>query len=132
MKRVTAGDDPVSHRLDEADFDLELILTGMDDDWDLFREIVGIFAEDAPKLMAEIRDAIGKGDPLRLQCAAHTLQGALSNFYARVPTALALKLELSGGSGEFAGAREGLAALEEEIARLSRALALSAGENGTS
>ena len=105
-------------------FDRDAALSRMDGDWDLFSEIVGIFEEESPSQIGEIRDAISSGDPGRLNSAAHTLKGALSNFYARVPIELALKLELLGESGGLAGAWEGISALEDEITQLRRSLAI--------
>jgi two-component system, sensor histidine kinase and response regulator len=128
MRMATPVNDPVSDRLLEADF--VAALAGLDGDRDLFREIVEILAEDSPKQLAEIRDAIGQGDALWLNRAAHTLKGALSNFQARTCAELALKLELSGGSGELAGAGECLDALEKEMASLARSLTRFVGTLG--
>jgi len=105
-------------------FDRQELLDRVDGDWDLLREVVGIFAADSVKLMAEIRDAISREDHVCLNHAAHTLKGAVSNFSVRAPFELSLKLEVSAKSGEFTGAWEGVAALEMELEHLNRSLAL--------
>jgi PAS domain S-box-containing protein len=119
MRQTTGGRSVGRGMSDQAE-----ALERLNGDRDLFREIVRMFEEDSPKLMAEIRDAIGAGDPARLSRAAHTFKGAVSVFSARAPLELVLKLQLSGKSGELAGAGQEFAALEEEIALLRESLAL--------
>jgi HPt (histidine-containing phosphotransfer) domain-containing protein len=70
-----------------------------------------------------MREAIGAGDPDRLKCAAHTLQGALGYLGARVPIELALELETSGANADCAVALAGVATLEEEMVHLKKSLA---------
>jgi HPt (histidine-containing phosphotransfer) domain-containing protein len=111
-------------------FDRRETLARMDGDWELFREVAGIFAADSKMMMAQIRDAIAAGDPPGLNRAAHTLKGAISNFGAPAPFELALKLEQLGKSGELAGARQKCQALEVELERLRKALESCAGRMG--
>jgi len=111
-------------------FDARETLARMDGDWGLFREVVGIFAADCGTMLALIRDAVQLGDPAGLRRAAHTLKGALSNFGARAPLALAGELESLGKSGELAGAGDTIAVLETELLRLLEALELHAGRMG--
>ena len=108
-------------------FDRRETLARMDGDWELFREVAGIFAADSRMMLGQIRDAIAAGDPPGLNRAAHTLKGAISNFGAPVPFGLALKLEQLGKSGELAGAREACRALEAELELLREALESCAG-----
>ena len=114
----TAGAAPAETEI----FDRREALARMDGDWDLFREVAGIFAEDSRAMMAEIRDAIAAGNPGRLNRAAHTLKGAISNFGAAVPFEHALKLEAMGKNGELAKARDNCDALDAELERLREAL----------
>ena len=111
-------------------FDRRETLARMDGDWELFREVAGIFAADSRKMMAQIRDAIAAGDPPGLNRAAHTLKGAIGNFGAPAPFGLALKLEQLGKSGELSGARQRCQALEVELERLRAALESCAGRMG--
>jgi len=112
-------------------FDTRETLARMDGDWDLFREVVGIFAADSHTMMALIGDAIEQQDPAGLNRAAHTLKGALSNFGARAPLALVHKLETLGKKGNLDGAAENFALLETELERLREALDRYAGRMGT-
>ena len=64
-------------------FDRERTLASVDGDMELLREVVGLFLEEYPKTLAEIRDAIDEGDPHRLNRAAHSLKGSVGNFGAQ-------------------------------------------------
>ena len=108
-------------------FDFKETLARMDGDWELFREVVGMFVTDSRVMMEQIGAAVAAGDTRRLQRAAHTLKGAISNFSARVPQDLALKLETLGKNGELAGAEAGCADLERELERLRDVLVTCAG-----
>jgi PAS domain S-box-containing protein len=117
--RGTGGGAPVP--VAEA-FEYQETLARMDGDWELFREVAGIFAADSRTMMAQIRGAICTGDAPGLNRAAHTLKGTLSNFGARVPFELALRLEQLGKNGGVDGAWECFDALETELERLREAL----------
>ncbi|HXE97519.1 MAG TPA: Hpt domain-containing protein [Dongiaceae bacterium] len=99
----------------------------MDGDWDLLREVVGIFAADSPLLMAEIQGAIGEGNPIQLNRAAHALKGSVANFGARAAFEAALKLEMMGKQGDMADATEFFTVLEGEIESLQSSLAAFIG-----
>jgi len=108
-------------------FDRKETLARMDGDWELFREVAGLFATSSREMMAEIGSALGTKDPKRVERAAHALKGTIANFGARASQELALKLEELGKSGTLAGAREQFAALETELERLREALKRAAG-----
>jgi HPt (histidine-containing phosphotransfer) domain-containing protein len=71
----------------------------------------------------EILEAIGEGDPGRVNRAAHSLKGAVGNFGANAAFDLVLRLELMGKDGELTGADEAFRSLVDEIERLKKALA---------
>ena len=104
-------------------FHFEKALARMGGNPELFREVAGLFAEDAPGHLAEIRDAVAAGDSVRLSRAAHTLKGGLGYIGAPAPVQLALKLEQMGKGGELAGAAAAIEALQGELSRLEGALA---------
>jgi HPt (histidine-containing phosphotransfer) domain-containing protein len=95
----------------------------MDGDEDLLKELIGLFLDECPRRMAEIREAITRRDATRLQLAAHTLKGSVGNFGAREATEAALRLEAVGRDRDWARAGEAWAALEEAIGRLKPAMA---------
>jgi PAS domain S-box-containing protein len=112
-------------------FDLQDTLARMDGDWELFREVIEIFAVDSRKMLAVLHDAIAAGDGRRVNRAAHTIKGALGNFSARGAMELTLKLEGLGKSGDLTGAWEEYAALESELECLREALESCTGGMGT-
>ncbi len=109
-------------RNDKESLDGSAILERLGGDKDLLREVVNLFLEKHEKQLREIRDAIDCGDASRLEQAAHTLKGSLGNFHAHASIRTASLLEEMGRSGELDGAREALAEMERQIARLKPAL----------
>ncbi|HZY83851.1 MAG TPA: response regulator, partial [Gemmataceae bacterium] len=106
-----------------AVFDPAEALRHVGDDRNLLRDLAGMFAAEAPKLLAQVRCAIEAKDGPRLQRAAHTLKGAVGTFGGRATFEVALRLETMGRDGDLAGAAEATQALEEAVARLQEALA---------
>jgi PAS domain S-box-containing protein len=88
----------------------------------LLSEIAGLFLDDCPRLMHEIRDAIACRDALRLLRAAHTFKGSVGSFSAPKALAAVWRLERMGWAHDLAGAEEAQSALEHEIGRLEQAL----------
>lgn len=86
------------------------------------REIVGLFLEEGPIRMAEIRETIDRGGAPALAKAAHTLKGAVSVFGAERSVEAALQLEQLGRAGDLVQAGEGFRALEAAMADLLPAL----------
>jgi HPt (histidine-containing phosphotransfer) domain-containing protein len=110
-----------------AVLDREALMDRVGGDVEFLQEIAGLFQEDCPKLMGEIRAAVSAGDPHGLERAAHTLKGSVSNFGAEMARLAAFRLESMGRAGDLSPAGEAYAALEAEIARFNQALvALSA------
>lgn len=86
------------------------------------REIVGLFLDEGPIRMTEIRAAIDRGDAPALTKAAHTLKGAVSVFGAKRSVEAALRLEQRGRAGDPVQAGEGFRDLEAAMADLLPAL----------
>jgi HPt (histidine-containing phosphotransfer) domain-containing protein len=91
---------------------------------DFVAELVDTFAEEAPPLLDEMRQALDNGAADRFRRAAHSIKSNSSTFGATRLAAMARELELnglaSGGAAVEALARE----LETTLAAL-RALARS-------
>jgi len=104
------------------------LLDRLGGDRELFEEITGLFQEDCPKLISEIRAAVRGQNPAALERAAHTLRGCVANFSAAAAYQAALRLEEMGRAGEIEGAAGAYTALEWEIQRFQQALSALAGE----
>jgi CheY-like chemotaxis protein/HPt (histidine-containing phosphotransfer) domain-containing protein len=102
----------------------ERALARLDNDLDFLGEIVQLFLEDCPVRMAEIRDAIARGDALLLQRAAHTLKGALSNLEAPAAYRAAVQFEATTKEENGAKVQAAYTKLEEAIHALEPALRL--------
>ena len=103
-------------------FDIDAPLSHVEGDRDLLDEIVRIFAEQCPKTMYEIQNAIRAADLPVLERAAHSLKGSASNLCAIGVTQSAAELEESARSGDSSRSRELFEALESEVAKLLREL----------
>jgi PAS domain S-box-containing protein len=103
--------------------DRAALLEHMEGDPELLAEMVALFLQDCPQLLAAVREALARGDARALRAAAHSLKGTVSNFAAPSATAAALRLERMGREGDLRQAEEGCAALETEIERLKPLLA---------
>jgi len=64
------------------------------DDGDVFlKDIIGIFIEDTPARIAELRQALTEADNVRFTRAAHSIKGSSSNLGAIALRDLAADLE---------------------------------------
>ncbi|HWY85730.1 MAG TPA: response regulator [Gemmataceae bacterium] len=123
-----AGPDPVLEHLADHDGDEELLdsaalLERVDGDLNVLHELVDIFLDDSPRLLAEIHAALDAQDADRLKVAAHTLKGAAGNFGAKSTVSAALRLEKLAADSNFLDARALLETLNTTVHRLRAALA---------
>jgi len=113
---------PVQGGSGEEVIDREAALARIDGDWELLRELAGIFLEESPGLLLGIRDAISRGDSEALVRAAHKFKGSVGNFAAQLAFDAALTLEEIGREGDMSKAEDAYETLETEAERLRRAL----------
>jgi HPt (histidine-containing phosphotransfer) domain-containing protein len=96
----------------------EAVLERLGGDLKLLREIAIVFEKTAPAYLAQIRTALNARDAGSLEGAAHTLQGAASNFGASELVELGQRLEQMGRSGELDQAATLVGPLEGALADL--------------
>ena len=94
------------------DVDFSVLLARADGDPTLVNELMEIFLEDWPRLLAAIREAIEHGDSAELERAAHTTKGAISYFSRGTALDDASRLQQMGVEGDLSQARTALADLE--------------------
>jgi HPt (histidine-containing phosphotransfer) domain-containing protein len=87
------------------------------------RELLELFIQDSPQLLQALGNAVTSGDRLELRSAAHALKGAVSNFGARHPQALAAELEKVARTGDLETVQHLVDALTVEVHRLRSQLA---------
>jgi HPt (histidine-containing phosphotransfer) domain-containing protein len=109
----------------EAPFDEAALMERVEGDTELLREIVELFLEESPRLIADVQAAVTAADATALRRAAHTLKGAAANFGAAAVVAAAFELETMGRTGNMGGTATvcdrlagSLVALEAALARL--------------
>jgi CheY-like chemotaxis protein len=109
---------------DQADglIDHAALLAGVDGNRQLLRKLVRLFLADCPRRLAEIKQAIRRGDAGALRISAHTLKGSVGNFAAKNALAAAQRLEIMGRDGNLDNAGEARMTLESELARLTEEL----------
>jgi len=98
------------------------LVAGVDGNRRLLREIVRLFLADCPQRLAEIKDAIRRGDAVALGRAAHTLKGSVGNFAAKNAFAAAQRLETMGRDVDLDTASDACVTLESELALLTEEL----------
>lgn len=108
-------------------FDLEKALNNMDEDRELFQNLVAVFVEESARHMEEIREGIQRTDAGAVERAAHTLKGTAGNFAAQRTFELASHLEVLGRERRFRELPKAFAELEEELDLLREALRSAAG-----
>jgi PAS domain S-box-containing protein len=85
-------------------------------------ELIGLFLEDTPNLLAELRGAVGQKDAKGLERAAHTLKSNSATLGAMTLSALCQELEVMGRAGTLEGAAEKVAQVQAEYERVKAEL----------
>ncbi len=108
---------PAVEVLDEA-----LLMSRVDNDPQLLRDLVDLFLEECPRLVDEIRVALDRKDAKTLQRGAHSLKGSTANLAAKMTSEAAFKLERLAQAGDLGDAESVLQELERQLVRLKPAL----------
>jgi PAS domain S-box-containing protein len=99
-----------------------LLVSRVDNDPQLLRDLVDLFLEEYPRLVDEIRVALERKDAKALQRGAHSLKGSTSNLAAKMASETAFKLERLAQAGDLMHAESVLQELESQLGRLKPAL----------
>ena len=105
-----------------------LLMSRVDSDPQLLRDLVDLFLEECPHLVEEIKLAVDRKDTKAVQRGAHSLKGCCSNLAAKMASEAALKLERLAQSGELSDAERLLQELEFQLTRLKPALLAARAE----
>ncbi len=107
---------------ESKDFDPKWMLDLCRGDPHLFAEVRASFHVDAAKRIAEILDAIDRGELVLLVRSAHTLKGICLTIGAASLASTALAIEEAALAGDVDSARDATDLLIERSARLFEAL----------
>ncbi|MEN6371018.1 MAG: ATP-binding protein [Armatimonadota bacterium] len=91
---------------EDSAVDIDTVMAHVDGDTDLLRDIIDLFIESCPDLLAEIHHAIENYDSQGLEHAAHALKGSVSTFTSGPAYQTALGLEITGRNGDLSQAGE--------------------------
>jgi len=100
-------------QLDEA-----VALSRVGGDFELLREVVGLFLDDYPQSLEKIRAAVAARDKSSVEHNAHSLKGSVSTFGAKGAFDAAFALERAGRTGDLTNAADSLRQLELSLAAL--------------
>jgi len=103
------------------------LLSQVDGDIKLLRQLITIFLADSPKALSEIRRALELRDVEELKRTAHAFRGSVSIFAAPAAREAALKLELLAREGDMGRVPEAFASLQREVTRLKKVLSTLRG-----
>ncbi len=114
-------------------FNLGAALERLDGDIALLKELAGLFLDECPARMAEIRRAIDGRDGLGLERSAHYMKGSVGHFAAREAFEAAARLERAGREEDWSCIERDWSALEGAIgAMVSEFAALVRAQDGES
>ena len=122
VAKIAPEPDRAIPEADHRIVDRSAILAQVDGDMELLAELVDLFLDTYPSLLGEMHQGIRDQVPSRVSEAAHSLKGALGNFWPTAGMDLVLTLELMGRDGNLSRAEEKLRELEIEMVRISSAL----------
>ena len=97
-------------------------LISLDETRAVLAEFVGMFTNQAPARIAEIRAAVGAGDLDKVASLAHSLKGASGNLGARLVAETAKRLEHAGKAGNGSAMQGDLRELEARYVEAETAL----------
>jgi HPt (histidine-containing phosphotransfer) domain-containing protein len=117
---------PGRDRIREAGMEEELnrddLLDRVEGDRALLQEIVDVFRDTYPGLLAETKQAVDRRDAAALTRSAHTIKGVVANFGARAAHAAALRLEKLARAQDLTASDQAFADLSAAVQRLDSAL----------
>jgi len=91
-------------------------------DADFFNHLIDLFVEETPRRLTAMSAALAAANPEALAHEAHALKGSSGHMGATRMNALCDILEEQGRAGSVTGAPALLSVLEEEFARVQKAL----------
>jgi two-component system sensor histidine kinase/response regulator len=98
--------------------DMTTLLTRVENDWDLLHEMIALFLESSPPLLAEIEAAVARQDRQTVERAAHALKGAMQSISAVPAAQAASNLEEIARMGTSEDPDKSLSILKTEFERL--------------
>jgi len=112
-----------NHQEPSEQIDRVSLLERVEGDQDLLAEMVHLLQQEAPHLLATMRDALERGEMGVLERSAHSLKGAAGNLSAKTAAAAASRLEEDAKNKDAESAKNSLVEVERAVKNLLPALA---------
>jgi two-component system, sensor histidine kinase and response regulator len=103
-----------------SSFDPVVALAVVGDDRELLGQMVALFCDESPRMLAAIQKSVDERDPKALARAAHALKGSVGNFGKSESFAVAETLERNAMSGVLDDAADQYQLLQRLISDLER------------
>ena len=97
-------------------------------DSEFLKELITIYIADTPKQIAQLEEALARGDAAVATRAAHTVKGSSGNFGADDLTGIAREAENAAKAGDLASAARLLPLLKMHFERVQAALTALAAQ----
>ncbi len=104
--------------MDESVIDLPDAMERVQDDKELFLELLQIFEDDFVKKRQALAGAISAGDITKIKELAHSIKGASGNISAKVMHAACLQLEQLAKSNSTSGMPDVLKSIDAEFEKI--------------
>jgi PAS domain S-box-containing protein len=114
-----------------AVFNHREMLKRLGNDLDLVTELIELFLEESPKLLADVEVAVRSRDAKAIERTAHRLKGSTGNFGMNEAVAAALKLEVYGRTSELESVDVEFQRLCDELGQLQEELKQWCDEEST-
>jgi CheY-like chemotaxis protein len=102
--------------------DKDVLIKSFKDDHNLFKELVEIFVNDYPQMLASLRESLKTTNAKTFSRTAHSLKGMLRNFQAEVAADTAFDLEEKGKQGELDGTDQIIDRLTDQLDEVAQNL----------
>jgi CheY-like chemotaxis protein len=126
-----SADKPSASRIQES-LDTRELMRRVGGDVSLMKELVRVYLATCPQMIAELRQAVERGDAAAVQRTAHTLKGMVGQLGARTAYDVALRIEAMGRQRDLSQAGAACAALADALDRVHPAVVRLLDEGGRS
>lgn len=103
-------------------FNPEAALSRFEHDEELLDEVIDVFIETIPRLLARMQEAVASRDARAVQTTAHSLKGTISNLSEGPAQEAALRIEQLARNSDLQGAEAAHQILALELERLTDAV----------
>ena len=103
-------------------FDHSALVERLGDDLELVTELIELFLEESPMLLADVQHAVDCRDAKAVERSAHRLKGSVGIFGMNATCAAALLMEVLGRKGDLTDADAAYQSLHDELRQLQAEL----------